>query len=318
MSARWRLCSPQGVPAGVGILQIAADDADQLDRVLEHLGLGMVDVGQVRLRDLLGVDQGVVMRVSPTCCILTPHGGVEILRRLGEVLRDAGLEAWEEIDPLALYPEASSEIEARMLLALASCASPRGVDLLLVQPERWSQPDARTDPDLDRVRMHLLVPPTVVLVGPPNVGKSTLLNAMGGRMVSITRDEEGTTRDHVGVMLELDGLCVRCVDTPGLRNNPDSAEAEAWRLAEIEVARADLVLLCGDSGSPPPAPEHLPVMGGRRLTVALRRDLGAPAWEADLAVSTRTGEGIDALARLIRRTLVSDRAIEDPSPWRFW
>ncbi len=318
MSARWRLCSPQGVPAGVGILQIAADDASQLDCVLERLGLGMVDVGQVRLRDLLGVDQGVVMRVSPTGCLLTPHGGVEILRRLGEVLRAAGLEEWEDVDPWSLYPEASSEIEARMLLALASCASPRGVDLLLVQPERWSQSDARSDPDLDRSRMHLLVPPTVALVGPPNVGKSTLLNALGGQVVSITRDEEGTTRDHVGVMLELDGLCVRCIDTPGMRKNPDPAEAEARRLAEIEIARADLVLLCGDAGAAPPTPAHLPTNGGRRLTVVLRRDLGDPAFAADLAVSARTGVGIDALARLIRRTLVPDRAIEDPSPWRFW
>ncbi len=318
MSVYWRLCSPRGVPGGVGIFQIVSDRPDRLDRVLADLRLGPVEVGRVRLCDLLGVDQGVVMRAGATCCILTPHGGVEILRCLEQALRDAGLEAWEEIDPRLLYPEASSDIEARMLLALASCPSPRGVDLLLIQPARWLQAGARSSPEIDAARMHLLVPPSVVLVGPANIGKSSLLNALGGRTLAAARDEEGTTRDHVGVMLELDGLCVRCVDTPGMRDNPDPIEAEAWRLARDEIARADLVLLCGDFGSPAPSPDDLPEIGGRTLTIALRSDLGRAAFPGDQAVSAVSGEGLHELACLIRSTLVPDAVLDDPSPWRFW
>lgn len=261
-----------------------------------------------------------------------PHGGPVVVRNLAAALHAAGLHRHTgPEDPAADYPEARTEVEARMLAALARCASPRAIDLLLDQPRRWgltptTEPGI-TDCALDRVRNRLLRPPMVVAIGYPNVGKSTLVNALAGRGVSITADQPGTTRDHVGVELDLDGLVVHYVDTPGLGEGAagDGAIlAEAQQLAVQAARGADLILLCGDAGRPDPR-GLLDRVGGEAvaLVVGLRSDLGDPPWDADLCVGDlhRSGAGADALEALVDlivETLVPRAALHDPRPWRFW
>jgi tRNA modification GTPase len=243
-----------------------------------------------------------------------PHAGRAVLRGLAAALERAGI-AEGRLDPRAVYPEAGSLLEARMLDALARAASPMAIDLLLAQPERWAMdPGAATDGARDRVLRRLIDPPLVVAIGAPNIGKSSLVNALAGRRVALVADEPGTTRDHVGVLIDAGGVVIRYVDTPGIRAAADGIEAEAAAIAERLVGSADLVLRCGDAGAAPPeAPGR-----GESLVVATRMDLGRPGWRAEAATSALTGEGLPGLVAAIRERLVPAALAADPAPWRFW
>ena len=104
---------------------------------------------------------------------------------------------------------------------------------------------------------------TVVVAGPPNAGKSSLLNALARRDVAIVSEIPGTTRDVIEVRLDLGGMAATVVDTAGLREAGDAIEAEGVRRAEAQIAGADLVLWVFDvtegPGKPPEAPGEVPV-----------------------------------------------------------
>jgi len=303
--ATWKLLTP-GAPGPVAIIEIAGD----VDRALEALAMRPVPVGDVRRRSIAGVDVGVVARWSPTCAHLMPHGGRAVVRAILDALARAGLHEASR----AAWPEAADEHEARMLDALARGVSPIGMDLLLDQPRRWRERALEPDDALDAALAPLLDPPLVVALGASNIGKSTLANELAGRRVAIVADEPGTTRDHVGVEIEAGGLLVRYLDTPGIRPSPDPLEREAADLAQDIVARADLLLLCADPAHPPPHPPT----DALALIVALRTDLGTPAFDCDVDVSVHRGRGVDDLARAIRDALLPRDALDDPRPWRFW
>ena len=91
---------------------------------------------------------------------------------------------------------------------------------------------------------------SVVLAGPVNAGKSTLMNLLAGRDAAIVSDKEGTTRDVIEVRLTLSGIPVRLADTAGLRHTEDIIEAEGIKRAESEIGNADLVLLVVDGSQP--------------------------------------------------------------------
>ena len=310
------------------MVQVLGADGAEVDAAMTRLGIAHVQVGQVALRDLCGVDKGIAARWNERNVHLMPHGGAAVIRGVCAALARAGLEEARHVDARASYPEARSDIEARMLAGLARTASPLAVDLLLDQPRRWvaadgATGDGRTEPSVALRALtepaaaqlkRLIDPPLVVAVGPPNVGKSSLVNALAGRRVAIVADEPGTTRDHVGVMIDMGGLVVRYVDTPGVRETRDPIEAEAARLAREVAERADLVLLCGDVTSGPVAGPP----GVDSLLVATRADLGTPGFRHDAAVSALNGRGIPGLAGLIRERLVPAAALEDPRPWKFW
>ncbi|GHH59626.1 tRNA uridine-5-carboxymethylaminomethyl(34) synthesis GTPase MnmE [[Pseudomonas] boreopolis] len=154
-----------------------------------------------------------------------------------------------------------------------------------------------------------------VLVGPPNAGKSSLLNALAGSERAIVTEVAGTTRDTLRETIRIDGLELVLVDTAGLREGGDAIEREGMRRARDELHRADLALVVIDARDPQAgraavadAIEGVP----RRLWIHNKRDLlGVPATlaEDEIAVSAATGEGLDALhARL--RTLAEGDAGE--------
>ncbi len=318
MTVHWRLQTPSASPGAIAVLALHAHSPAELDHALSRLGIAPVRVSALALRSLAGIDRGIVARWSDTSAGLMPHAGPAVTRALAAALAAAGIPEAAGTDPGAEYPEAGSPIEARMLAALAGAASPLAIDLLLDQPRRWNEhprDPASAPTDRDRVLRRLIDPPLVVALGPPNVGKSTLVNALAGRSVSIVTDQPGTTRDHVGVTLECRGLVVRYADTPGLRPESGPLEADAVCLALELVSAADLVLRCGDASAPPPA---LSLPASSTLCLALRTDLGPANWPHDATVSARTGAGLDALATLIRDTLVPPALLADPAPWRFW
>ena len=128
------------------------------------------------------------------------------------------------------------------------------------------------------------------VAGAPNVGKSTLINALAGRQVAIVAPTPGTTRDVLEARVELGGVPVTLLDTAGLRESDDAIEMEGVRRARARAAAADLEVMVQDASRPDDAVE---AVAERMLRVANKVDV-APAREA-LGVSALTGEGMDAL-----------------------
>jgi tRNA modification GTPase len=127
----------------------------------------------------------------------------------------------------------------------------------------------------------------VALAGPPNVGKSSLLNALARSDLAIVSDEPGTTRDVREVSLDLGGRLVILVDMAGLRQSDSRAEAEGVRRAEAEIARADLILwLVAPDVAPLEPPQRAPLW-----TVGTKSDLGRAPAEYVLSASTGVGIG---------------------------
>ena len=159
-----------------------------------------------------------------------------------------------------------------------------------------------------------------VVQGPPNVGKSTLVNALAGRDVAIVSPQAGTTRDTLEVRLVLGEVPVTLIDTAGLRVTTDPVEAEGVRRARAKAAQADVVLrlisaetLVEDEAAEPTAIEYTskrpePV----QLVIGTKSDLGPAPSGIDLAVSVVSGEGMQALHE--RLTAIATEATAQAGP----
>jgi tRNA modification GTPase len=139
----------------------------------------------------------------------------------------------------------------------------------------------------------------VAIVGAPNAGKSSLLNALAGRDVAIVSARAGTTRDVIEVHLDLAGCPVILADTAGLRDTDDEIEAEGVRRARARAGAADLTLALFAAIDPPDA-ATLALVGPETIVIRSKADLGPSTDGLDaLPVSARTGAGMEALiARL--------------------
>jgi tRNA modification GTPase len=149
----------------------------------------------------------------------------------------------------------------------------------------------------------------VVIAGPPNVGKSSLLNALAKRDVAIVSDEAGTTRDALEVRLDLGGWPVLLTDTAGVRHAIGAVEQEGIRRAKAYAAEADLVIWLIDAVDPDPElPPEFSVLGDRLWRVVSKADLQAGPASDDraLRISARTGDGLERLTAALT-ALVQDR-----------
>lgn len=153
----------------------------------------------------------------------------------------------------------------------------------------------------------------IAIIGPPNAGKSSLLNALARREAAIVSDIAGTTRDIVEVHLDLGGYPVVLADTAGLRDAAESIESEGIRRARARAEQADLRLAVFDGASWPTVDVHtVSLIDDSALLVVNKADLGAvpetpvvndrPA----LPVSVKTGAGLDRLLDHLT-ALVADR-----------
>ena len=149
----------------------------------------------------------------------------------------------------------------------------------------------------------------VVIVGRPNAGKSSLLNALAASERAIVTEIPGTTRDLVRETVELDGIALTLVDTAGLRDAADIVEMEGIRRARAELARADVALVVGDTDD---AQSDLALLGdvhanAVRVIVRNKIDLaGTPprrerrGEDVHLWLSAKTGAGMDLLRAELR------------------
>ena len=152
----------------------------------------------------------------------------------------------------------------------------------------------------------------IAIAGAPNVGKSSLFNALAGASRAIVTDVPGTTRDLVTESVDIAGLRVTLVDTAGLRDTDDPIESEGVARARQALAVADLVLRVEDRSTARRGGED--VLFGKVLYVANKADL-APAWddEGAVAVSAVTGEGLDELRRRIAAALDAEPLRDRPA-----
>ena len=136
----------------------------------------------------------------------------------------------------------------------------------------------------------------VVLAGPPNAGKSSLMNALLEENRAIVSDTPGTTRDSIEEWLDLDGWPIRLVDTAGLRESQDEVEVEGVRRAEELMSKADVILWLGVAFPVSSLPSCVSSLPSSVLPLHSKCDLGRGE---GLNVSAKTGEGLDELKRAI-------------------
>ena len=151
----------------------------------------------------------------------------------------------------------------------------------------------------------------VVIVGRPNAGKSSLLNALAQSERAIVTDIAGTTRDVLRETVNLDGIALMLADTAGLRESADTVEAEGMRRARVELARADVAILVTESAH---VESDLALLdacapGAVRIVVHNKIDLSSEATRAETLangeihvwLSARTGDGLALLREELKR-----------------
>ena len=218
-----------------------------------------------------------------------------------------------EAEGLADLIEAQTESQRKAAVMLAEGGLRKQIDIwrerllgLSAQAERaidYDEDDEQIDPALvagcealsaelrswlDRPRIEPLKDGVrVVVAGPPNAGKSSLLNAIAGEERAIVTDVPGTTRDHIEVPLSLGGIPILLTDTAGLRDTSDGVEAIGVARAQVLAEGADILLWLGDPNDAPDHPEL--------IRIHSKADVRGEAPEESVAVSAVTGVGIEAL-----------------------
>jgi tRNA modification GTPase len=267
----------------------------------------------------------VVVRRTPESLEVHCHGGLAASEAVIRSLEAVGAvrQPWPEW--LAAGNASEIEVEAREALAQASgpkaarilarqLAGQLGREMDRIRALRAAGRQAEADAAVarlvraSRVGLRLTRPWRVVLAGPVNAGKSSLVNALAGHARSIVSAEPGTTRDVLETRIVLDGWEIDLIDTAGLRE-ADLADASPTERAGIEraiaaTAEADLVLRLGGAGFQPASADN-----PRDIAVASKCDLApgefVPA-PGVIRTSTVTGEGIAELAAAIVRRLVPE------------
>lgn len=312
----------------------------------EHLSAGRLRYGNLLDGDEILDD--VLIAAVPESAVpafdITAHGGIRVLERILAALETRGAPFRATYSPSATFPSPNS-IAAEALTALRRARTPRAVKFLAHQ--RTALPLALTaiqnqltsNPAAARTALaelllrapaarHLIDGLTVVLIGPPNSGKSTLFNRLVGRPAAIVSPQPGTTRDWITAELDVSGLPITLIDTAGLRTETDALEREAIARGQSIAHSAAIRLLILDASQPPSPNTLADFIADRPLSAIVynKTDL-LPATDArppltpttspaipTLYISAATGHNLGTLTALILKQSDLDPAADTPSP----
>lgn len=328
-----------GAIATVGLFGQAVPSI--LETIFQPTGGGGRDfeVGRIVLGHVIDgtktIDQVTVAREAPYEFAIHCHGNPLIVETIMELLQRHGVELlsapqWRARVLAADESKTSLAIEAR--LALTTVKTVAGAKIVTNQMEgglaglcrRWRAESMSLDRireqaaqvlcDSDTARL-IIEGCTIVLVGPPNTGKSTLLNTLAGREKAIVTDIEGTTRDWISAEIHLPPLAATVIDTAGLAADLADGIDQAAQARSMEMLqRADLVLLVLDASQSDCRVEPGPLdrLAGKRTSVVLNKTdlrerldatLLPPELSDPIRISAQQNTGIDALIGAIHRTL---------------
>lgn len=310
--------------------------------VLADLPPGRIVVGRWASPgvDARSGEEVVVCRVADERVEVHCHGGPAAAAAMIRSLRDAGCveRTWQEslrggtgsepgppcCGPARVAALDRANLAADAIIALADARTDRAAAILLDQyrgalSNEWDRiASLRAVGELSECRtrlgrlltaadvgFHLKVPWKVTLAGPPNVGKSSLINALLGYGRALVSDQPGTTRDAVTATTALHGWPVELTDTAGLRETSCEVESAGVAITRQRIAEADLIVFVVDSASPSVSPTADLPEAGSHLIVWNKCDVANPP-ESHQGVRTSavTGEGIPALVDAIAAQLV--------------
>ncbi|PQO44919.1 GTPase [Blastopirellula marina] len=307
------------------------------DRFFHSLGgktLGEANVGKILVGHWQAAEEEVgeelvAAKLEDDYVEIHCHGGVQASERIVNHLQSAGGEpvsftAWagyQAPDSIVweaerALPSAPTEQAALHLLDQHQGALSREVTSIqaLFEAEQWDDAQQRLDALLHWAPfgLHLTNPWSIVLAGPPNVGKSSLLNKLIGYDRAIVLDMPGTTRDVLHAMAALDGWPVQFSDTAGIRISEDEIEQAGITKAKAALEQADLVLVLHDATDLRPhelddSLRELPAALHVVNKIDLAADLALPDTAEMLATSAVTGQGVLELISAIVARLVPQR-----------
>jgi tRNA modification GTPase len=271
----------------------------------------------------------VVRQVEPeTVCELHTHGGEELIRWLIEQFENRGFVTSQP--EVSLLAQAETVRAARILLDQSPLRFQRRIQelLQLLDYARWQE----LEHSLRRLKLlipaatHLVKPFRLAILGAPNVGKSSLLNALTGFQRSVVAAMPGTTRDTVSSRIALDGWLIEITDTAGLRETEDALEREGIDRARRVLSDLDLCLWVLDSTSQPFGPTTRLLEGVRlsreTLLFVLNKCDRSATWDIRelpqaVRISATTGMGMKTLCeRILDRLLPAEPTPGEAIPLR--
>lgn len=264
----------------------------------------------------------VLKQIEPIPCVeIHSHGGREVLRLLLALFRSEGINEidWQEYQQRI----ASTPLQALAISELAHAPTVRTASILLDQSHGALERElafimtlisSRPTEAAERLRQlitfndlgrHLTTPWKVVIAGAPNVGKSSIINALSGYQRAVVSDIPGTTRDVVTTSLAIDGWPIEFADTAGLRKESDALESAGIALAQQKIAASDLCIQVVETQQ---SPQWIEDVNVPEIRVINKNDLQS-TWDLSavndgITLSAKTGQGIAALCDAISCQLV--------------
>lgn len=319
-----RVCGPFELLASAGANLPVANSLNSLFHAANGLTLLEQPLKKISF-GTWGLEQGeelVVCRLARDVLEIHCHGGQAAVLRVLDDLKQAGCEI---VEWPGQQSEGEDDLSVEFHQVLSQTSTWRTTQLVLAQTngllrtafEQLRQSSGTDDGLINELLrwsdfgIHLTKPWLIVLTGRPNVGKSSLINALLGYQRAIVFDQPGTTRDVVTAETAFDGWPVVLADTAGIRESDEQLEVAGIRMAHERIRQADLRIVLVDQNQQPMADDHRLISEWPdAIVVAHKSDL-TDYWNNDLPkgairVSSVTGSGIDQLQREIVKQLIPE------------